>query len=81
MPRLDDYKNARKLATAKLATESFKSILRRTGIDACGINQFRVAFLNRVYCIGFPELEFKDEAEPEKEVPIKEQIRQLGILS
>ena len=80
MPRIDDYKNARKLAIEKLATESYNSILRRTGIDAGEINQFRVTFLNRVYCIGFPELEFKDEAEPEKEVPIQEQILILHYM-
>jgi Domain of unknown function (DUF3786) len=81
MPRIDDYKNARKLATEKLATESFASILQRTGINAGEVNRFRVAFLNRVYCIGFPELEFEDEAEPEKEIPIQEQILILHYMS
>jgi len=81
MPRIDDYKNARKLAIEKLATESFESILQRTGIEAGAVSQFRVAFLNRVYCIGFPELEFEDEAEPEKEVPIQEQILILHYMS
>lgn len=81
MPRIDDYNNAKKLAIEKLAAESFESILKRTGIAAGGVNRFRVAFLNRVYGIGFPELEFEDEAEPEKEVPIQEQILILHYLS
>ncbi len=80
MPRIDDYKNARKLAIEKLATESFESILQRTGIEAGELSQFRVAFLNRVYRIGFPELEFEDDAEPEKEIPIQEQILILHYM-
>ena len=81
MPRIDDYKNARSLAIAKLETESFESILQRTGFEASEVNQFRVAFLNRVYSIDFPGLEFKDEAGPEKEVPIQEQILILHYMS
>ncbi|MEJ2100301.1 MAG: DUF3786 domain-containing protein [Desulfobacterales bacterium] len=80
MPRIDDYKNARKLAIERLATESFESILRRTGIEANEFKQYRVAFLNRVYCIGFPELEFEDEDELEKEIPIQEQILILHYM-
>ena len=80
MPRIDDYKNARRLAIEKLATESFDSIQQRTGIEASKVNQFRVDFLNRVYCIGFPGLEFRDEAEPEKEIPIQEQILILHYM-
>jgi hypothetical protein len=81
MPRIDDYKNARKLAIDKLATESFESILQRTGFEASEVNQFRVAFLNRLYSIDFPGLEFKDEAGPGKEVPIQEQILILHYMS
>jgi len=80
MPRIDDYKNAKKLAIEKLATEAFESILRRTGIEAGGVNQFRIAFLNRVYCVAFPEMEFEDETGPEKEIPIQEQILILHYM-
>ena len=80
MTRIDDYNKARKLAIEKLATESFESILGRTGIEANELKQFRVAFLNRVYRISFPELEFEDEEEPEKEIPIQEQILILHYM-
>jgi hypothetical protein len=80
MPRIDDYKNARKLAIEKLAAESFESILQRTGIEANEPKQFKIAFLNRVYCIGFPELGFEDEEQPEKEIPIQEQILILHYM-
>jgi hypothetical protein len=43
-------------------------------------DQFRVPFLNRAYRIGFPELTFEDEADPQKEVPIQEQILILHYM-
>jgi hypothetical protein len=81
LPRIDDYENARKIAIEKLAAESFESILQRTGIEAGEVGQFRVAFLNRAYCIDFPGLQFEDESGPEKEIPIQEQILILHYMS
>jgi hypothetical protein len=43
--------------------DSFDTILQRTGFESVATDQFRVPFLNRVYHIGFPELEFEDEAD------------------
>jgi hypothetical protein len=80
MPRIDDYKNARKLAIEKLAADSFDTILQRTGLEAVGADQFRVPFLNRAYRIGLPELKFKDETDSKKEVPIQEQILILHYM-
>ena len=80
MPRIDDYKNARKLAIEKLATISFDAILERTGFESVEANRFRISFLNRVYYLSFPELEFEDEAESQKEVPIQEQILILHYM-
>ncbi len=80
MPRIDDYKNARKLAIEKLATVSFGTILQRTGFESVEANRFRISFLNRVYHISFPELEFEDEADSQKEVPIQEQILILHYM-
>ena len=80
MSRIDDYKNARKLAIEKLATVSFDTILQRTGFESVEANRFRISFLNRVYHINFPELEFEDEAESQKEVPIQEQILILHYM-
>ena len=80
MPRIDDYKNAKKLAIEKLATASFNSILRRTGFETAEPDRFRVPFLNRVYHIGFPEFDFEDEVESEAEIPIQEQILILHYM-
>ncbi len=50
----------------KLATDSFETILQRTGFESIAADQFRVPFLKRVYYIGFSELEFEDEADSQK---------------
>ena len=80
MARIDDYKTARQLAIEKLVTESFDTIIQRTGFESVADDQFRVPFLNRVYRIGFPELAFEDEADSQKEVPIQEQILILHYM-
>ena len=80
MPRIDDYKNAKKLAIDKLATESFDTILQRTGFDSDAPDQVRVPFLNRIYQIRFPEFEFKDPDEAKAEIPIQEQILILHYM-
>jgi hypothetical protein len=80
MARIDDYKTARQLAVEKLVTESFDTIIQRTGFESATDDQFRVPFLNRVYRIGFPELTFEDEADSQKEVPIQEQILILHYM-
>ena len=80
MPRIDDYKNARKLAIEKLATVSFDTISQRTGFESAEADRFRIAFLDRVYHIRFPEFEFEDEAESREAVPIQEQILILHYM-
>ena len=80
MPRIDDYKNARKLAIEKLATVSFDTISQRTGFESDEANRFRIAFLDRVYHVRFPELEFEDEAESREAVAIQEQILILHYM-
>ena len=80
MPRIDDYKNARKLAIEELAGVSFDTILQRTGFESVEANRFLISFLDRVFHISFPELEFEDEAESYKEIPIQEQILILHYM-
>ena len=80
MPRIDDYKNARKLAIEALASVSFDTILQRTGFESAEANRFRIAFLNRVYHVRFPEFEFEDEADSQAAVPIQEQILILHYM-
>ena len=80
MPRIDDYKNARKLAIEKLTTVSFDTISQRTGFESAEADRFRIAFLDRVYHVCFPEFEFEDEAESREAVAIQEQILILHYM-
>ena len=80
MPRIDDYKTARQMAIERLVTESFDTIIQRTGFESVADDKVRVPFLNRAYRIGFPELTFQDEEDSQKEVPIQEQILILHYM-
>lgn len=83
MPRIDDYKQARALAVEKLSGELFDDIADRTGFDTAGDNRprFRIPFLNRTYRVNYPDFIFTDEADPELEVPIQEQIIILHYMA
>ena len=59
---------------------SFDTILQQTGFESVEANRFRTAFLDRVYLIRFPDLEFEDEADSQKEIPIQEQILILHYM-
>ncbi|OQY59322.1 MAG: hypothetical protein B6245_07290 [Desulfobacteraceae bacterium 4572_88] len=80
MARVDDYINAKKIAVEKLSAESFEDITQRAGFEAEAENHLRIPFLNRIYKVRFPDFEFQDAAEPEKEVPIQEQVLILHYL-
>jgi hypothetical protein len=80
MARIDDYIAAKNLAVEKLSGESFETIGKRTGFEAPAPDMFRVPFLDRVYSVGFPEFEFRDEQDAEKDVPIQEQILILHYM-
>jgi hypothetical protein len=81
MPRIDDYINARNLAAEKLSQETFEAILNRSGFESSGRDVFRIPFLDRVYQVNFPQFEFEDAVEPDKEIPLQEQVLILHYLS
>jgi hypothetical protein len=81
MPRVDDYINARKLAIEKLSREPFDNILKRSGVTSPTPNTFHVPFLDRFYQISYPQFEFKDQSENDKEIPLQEQVLILHYLS
>ena len=81
MPRIDDYINARNLAAEKLSQEPFEAILTRSGFESSGRDVFRISFLDRVYQVNFPQFDFEDVVEPDKEIPLQEQVLILHYLS
>jgi hypothetical protein len=80
MPRIDDYIAACRLARDKLAVEPYKSLLARSGFEPAEGGALRIPFLNRVYRLSYPDLEFADAGAEAKEVPLQEQVLILHYL-
>ena len=81
MARMDDYINAKALAAKGLADQPFEGILRRSGLESPTENELRIPFLNRVYRVRYPDFQFLDEAAPEQEIPVQEQVLILHYLT
>ncbi len=80
MPRIDDYKMARKKAVEELKNESFKYLANRSGFEISGDNKMEAKFLGRTYVISYPDFIFKDKEDPDKEIPLPEQVLILHYL-
>lgn len=80
MTRIDDYIHAKKIAAEQLAGESFEKIAQRSGFETCNGNVFLALFLDNVFRVSFPEFDFKNSSEQEKEVPIQEQVLILHYM-
>jgi len=85
MPRIDDYINAKKLAVEKSVKATFTDLVSKSGFEHITTGEktdsFRIPFLNRVYLAGFPDFDFTDEADADKEAPIQEQVIILHYLT
>ncbi len=81
MPRIDDYINACKISVEKLSRQPFETILKRSGFKAVAADTLEVPFLNRVYRLTYPQFEFEDPAENEREIPLQEQVLILHYLA
>jgi hypothetical protein len=80
MARVDDYVAARSLSVSSLSTEKITGISERSGFEVTGEGAFEVPFLNRKFRISFPEFIFTDLSDPEKEIPIQEQVLILHYM-
>ena len=80
MARIDDYINARKIAVDSLLKDNFNDLISRSGFEKYDDKTFRFSFLDRVYKVGFPGFEFKDEAQENKEIPLQEQVLILHYM-
>lgn len=80
MARMDDYVNAKALAVKALADQPLEGIAARSGLESPAENELRIPFLDRVYRVRYPEFRFEDEAGPDREVPIQEQVLILHYL-
>ncbi len=80
MARIDDYFNAKALAVKILAGHSLDGVLKRSGLASPAANEIRIPFLNRIYLVRYPDFQFTDEAAPDREIPIQEQVLILHYL-
>ncbi|MFZ0612913.1 MAG: DUF3786 domain-containing protein [Desulfobacterales bacterium] len=80
MARIDDYKQARRIAVATLAAQDFDAVVGRSGFDGEPGIHIRAPFLNRQYRIDWPDFTFTDIADAAAEVPIQEQVLILHYL-
>jgi hypothetical protein len=80
MPRIDDYKAACRLARKTLAEEPLERLLVRSGFEALEGSALNVPFLNHIYRLSYPGLEFKEALGDGREVPLQEQVLILHYL-
>jgi hypothetical protein len=80
MPRIDDYRNARKIAIETLSEQALTEISERSGFELEDETSFIVPFLNRVFRVQFPDFKFSDQADADIEIPIQEQILILHYM-
>ena len=67
MPRIDDYITAKEIAVGQLSNQSFELILKRSGFASQAENALRVPFLDRIYGVRYPDFEFKDQTDADRD--------------
>jgi hypothetical protein len=80
MARIDDYKNAKKIAIEKLSTKHFNDIIETSRFEVAEASIIKIPFLNRVFAVSYPDFEFTDISDPDKDIPIQEQVLILHYL-
>ncbi len=80
MPRIDDFKMARRLAIESLREAPFKYVVNRSGFRVRDENIIEVPFLGSTYLVYYPDFSFEDASDPVREVPLTEQVLILHYL-
>ena len=80
MARIDDFQQARDLASQELARQKLTDIAGRSGFALIGEENLRIPFLDRVYTISYPDFTFSDATDASAEVPLQEQVLLLHYL-
>src|SRR5512136_3153497 len=80
MPRIDDYIAACRLARQQLSGEACERLSARSGFEPTDPGALSIPFLNRLYRLSCPGLEFSDASADNKEVPLQEQVLILHYL-
>ena len=81
MARVDDYVNAKKLAAEALSRESARVVGQRTGFELINDDTLRVPFLDQVYRVAFPGMQFtRENPEETRDIPLQEQVLILHYM-
>ncbi len=82
MPRIDDYKMAKKVAIQELKKDSFKYLVNKSGfkIHNKDAEIMEIPFLGSTYLLKYPEFSFENMTDPGREVPLTEQVLILHYL-
>jgi len=80
MARMDDYRQAKRIAVETLRQRALSDLSRESGFDEHPGSAIRVPFLDRVYRVGYPDFEFTDMSGNPAEIPIYEQVLILHYL-
>ena len=80
MARVDDYRAALALAADQLAAQPFTAICERTGLACLDEKHFQIHFLGRHFKITYPDFRFEDMAEPDRDIPLQEQVLILHYM-
>ncbi|HAO20994.1 MAG TPA: hypothetical protein DCQ37_11315 [Desulfobacteraceae bacterium] len=80
MARIDDYIHAKKIAGDILASQPFDILAAKSGFEIAAPSVFKIPFLDRVYQLRYPAFDFKDDSEPNKLIPLQEQILVLHYM-
>ncbi len=80
MARIDDYNEARRIAVNHLRKVPEKLIIETSGYHINRDGNIVIPFLDRTYNLNFPGFVFQDADDPEREVPIQEQVLILHYI-
>lgn len=80
MARVDDYRAAKQLAVERLSAESLADLSARTGFVPHDDTHFQLPFLDRQYVLSHPLFHFADRGQPEREIPLQEQVLILHYM-
>jgi len=80
MARIDDYIHAKNISIEQLATQPFETLAAKSGFEIAEPSVLKIPFLDRVYHLTYPVFDFKDAADPNKLIPLQEQILILHYM-
>lgn len=80
MARTDDYIYAIRIASESLAEQPFDTLKKKSGFETRENSVFKILFLDREYELEYPSFTFKDKSDPNKQIPLQEQVLILHYL-